>query len=633
MLQSIRDRTQGWIAGIIISLLILSFALWGIHSYFMGGAVSTVVAEVDGVEITKGQLAIAYERLRRQVQSQPNANDELNANTDAGLKDRALQALINIQVLKQASIQQNYYISPLQVDGYLENMPEFQVNNQFSLARFKQALATTMYTPVEFLELIKTSLLIDQPRLGTIFSSFSLPNEVDETIALINQERDIAYIIFPNQLFSKTNVVVSEEMIKKYYNQHQDEFRTPEQVSVEYLELSVKDLSHNIKPTEADLKTFYNENTNAFAEPIKRKLEMLTVPVGSEASQEQVAKAKELIDQLYEKAKQGTSFNALQKSYPQARISVSDARWMAQNEIPSVLQKALSMLTQAGQVTAPIKVSDNSFAIVKAIELKEAQLTSYDNVKNKVQELYTHQKAQELFAELREKLANLTYQHPESLETASKELGLPIKTTELFSMDKGSDEISSNNKVREAAFSNDVLTLQNNSDVIQKNSDSAVVVRVKSHLPSSLLSLKAVQQQIENKLNVAEIETKARQEVRDISDKLNNGMNPQEVIKPYHMSWNQVGFIARHSTKVDSAILDTAFEMPKPTNKHKITYAFAKIPNGYAIIGLKDVKDGKSSGTEEYEVYAEQAQNTQGLLEYGLYKLSTMNGAKIVNSP
>lgn len=631
MLQSIRDKTQGWIAGIIISLLILSFALWGIHSYFMGGAVSTVVAEVDGTEITKGQLAIAYERLRRQVQSQLNSNDELSANTDAGLKDRALQALINIQVLKQASIQQNYYISPLQVDGYLENMPEFQVNNQFSLARFQQALATTMYTPVEFLELIKTSLLIDQPRLGTIFSSFALPNEVDETIALINQERDIIYTVFTNQYFSKANVVVSEEMKKKYYEQHQDEFKTPEQVSVEYLELSTKDLLNKVKVTDADLKTFYNENTNAFAEPVRRKLEMLTVPVASTASPEQIAKAKDLIDQIYEKAKKGVSFDVLQKSNLPSYVTVSAAKWMTQNEIPGVLQKSVLMLTQPGQISAPVKVTDSSFAIVKVIEFKEAQLTSFDNVKDKVKELYTHQKAQELFAEEREKLANLTYQHPESLEVASKELGLPIKETELFAIDKGSNEITANNKVREAAFSNEVLTLQNNSDVIQKNADSAIVIRIKSHVPSSLLSLKAVQQQIADKLRVAEINAKAQKEIRDMSEKLNEGSNPQEILKPYNVSWTQVGFIARHSTKVDTAILDTAFEMPKPTDDHKVTYEVAKVPNGYAIVGLKNVKNGKSTGTEEYEVYAEQAQNTQGLLEYGLYKLSAMNNAKIVN--
>jgi peptidyl-prolyl cis-trans isomerase D len=52
MLQSIRDRTHGWIAGIIISLVILSFALWGIHSYLEGGGGSDTVAKVNSVEIS-----------------------------------------------------------------------------------------------------------------------------------------------------------------------------------------------------------------------------------------------------------------------------------------------------------------------------------------------------------------------------------------------------------------------------------------------------------------------------------------------------------------------------------------------------------------------------------------------------
>ena len=62
MLQTIREHTQGWIAGTIISIIILTFALWGIHSYFVGGAANTNVAEVNGVEITKEQLAVSYER-------------------------------------------------------------------------------------------------------------------------------------------------------------------------------------------------------------------------------------------------------------------------------------------------------------------------------------------------------------------------------------------------------------------------------------------------------------------------------------------------------------------------------------------------------------------------------------------
>lgn len=629
MLQSIRDRTQGWIAGIIISLLILSFALWGIHSYFMGGAVNAAVAEVDGVEITKGQLAVAYERLRRQLQAQLNSDAELgNVNQDAGLKDRALQALINIQVLKQASIKQDYYISPVQVDAYLESMPEFQVNGQFSLVRFQQALSTTMYTPIEFLELIKTSLLIDQPRLGTIFSSFSLPNEVDETISLINQEREVNYVVFPYQYFSK-GVSVSDAMIQKYYQQHQEEFKTPEKVSVEYLDLSLKNLASKIKPTEEELKSFYNENTNAFADPTKWKLEIITLTLPNGASEQQITEAKNTIDQIYEKVKQGDNLKALVKLYPAVNLTINSENWVTQNQVPADLQKTLLTLNKPGLVSSPVKMS-NGFAILKVIEFKEAQLTSFNAAKDKVLEAYAHQRAQELFAEIRENLANLTYQHPESLEAASKELDLPIQVTEFFTFNKGSGDLSSSGKIREIAFSNDVLTLHNNSDVIQKSPDSAVVIRVKSHVPSALLSLNVVQQQIADKLKLVEIDKKAAEEVNKIALELNNGKNPSTVVQPYNVAWNNLGFISRHSTKVDSALLDGAFAMPKPS-KDKMTYAVAKVPTGYAVIGLRAVKDGRLTGNEEYGVYAEQAQNTQGLLEYGLYKLSLMNHAKIVN--
>ena len=163
MLQSIRDHTQGWIAGVIISILILSFALWGIHSYFVGGSVSNNVAEVNGNEITRGQLNLAYERLRRQLQA---SSYEFPSNAETGLKDRALESLINIQVLEQASLKQHYRISPAQVNNFLESMPEFQVDGQFSVSRFQQILATTLYSANDFLDLIRTSLLIDQPQFG-----------------------------------------------------------------------------------------------------------------------------------------------------------------------------------------------------------------------------------------------------------------------------------------------------------------------------------------------------------------------------------------------------------------------------------------------------------------------------------
>ncbi|WP_420331502.1 SurA N-terminal domain-containing protein, partial [Pseudoalteromonas shioyasakiensis] len=37
MLQFIRDNAQGWIAWVIVGLIIIPFALWGLNEYVGGG--------------------------------------------------------------------------------------------------------------------------------------------------------------------------------------------------------------------------------------------------------------------------------------------------------------------------------------------------------------------------------------------------------------------------------------------------------------------------------------------------------------------------------------------------------------------------------------------------------------------
>lgn len=529
MLMSIRDHTHGWIATVIISLLILSFALWGIHSYMVGGSANPYVAEVNGIEITKTQYTAALERVQRQAQMQ--ANGQLPLSAEKNLKQQTLQELIEIEVLKQASLQQKYRVSSQQIDGFLESMPQFQVNGQFSLSRFQQVMSMTMHSTGEFLELIKTTLLIDQPRLGTIFTSFSLPNEVESTIALVNQEREIQYAELSPQLINQS-AAVTPEQIQAYYQQHLSEYQTLEQASVEYLELAVADLEKNIHLTTQELKNYYDENSSSFALPAKDKQ-------------------------------------------------------------------------------------------------KKPEAQPFEKVKDKVTAALAHQKAEEQFATIREKLANLTYEHPDSLKLAATELGLSVKTSEPFVKDKVGKGVAANNKIREATFSHEVLNLQNNSDVIQVTPDLVMVVRIKSHTPASVLPLNTVQKEIVTKLKAIAINNKLEQLANEIKQKLQTAANPEQIIQQYRLHWSAPGMLSRHATTIDSAILDAAFSMPKPQGDQKILYTITKIPNGYAIIGVKAVKEGALKNKDEYRVFAEQIQNTQGLLEYELYKDSLIKQAKI----
>lgn len=630
MLQSIRDRTHGWIAGIIISLLILSFALWGIHSYLESAGSDNVAAKVNGKEISNNQVTVAYDRLRRQLQLQYSANYELPLGAEAELKQRALQSLIGLQVLSQASLAEGYRITTQQIDGFLQSMPEFQANGEFSLARFQQMLATTLFSASDFLDLIKTNLLINQPRLGLVFTSFALPDEINQTIALVGQERDINYLVIPQNYFPAQTITISDQSVHDYYDHNQNEFKTQEQVSLDYIALSTTDLMNSIHPTEDAQKNFYNENSNSFMTPTQWQLTAIILPLSVEASDTDVAKAESKMSELIKAAQNSNNFAELAKRFSVNNASDKFHGWVSINQVQPELQRAVSNLTRANAVSQPVRTRDG-LVLIKAVGYKEAKIQPYDAVKNDVRNELIHQQAQEQLSSMKEKLANLTYEHPDTLAAAAQELGLPVKTTVLFTKDKGGNDITANNKVREAAFSNDVLTLQNNSDVIQLTPDSAIVVRVKSHVPASLLLLTTVQNQIIDKLRQQAIQEKLAQLANEIKTQLQTGaLKPDQVESKYHFTWNHAGFIGRHATKIDQAVLDTAFEMPAIQNGS--TYAAARVANGYAVISLNGVKSGtltSSDSKQQYQAFAEQIQNSQGMLEYELYKDDLMSQAKI----
>jgi len=631
MLQTIREHTQGWIAGIIITIIILTFALWGIHSYFISNTANLNVAEVNGVEITKEQLTVSYERLRRQIQSQYNSTNPIMAKDESALKSRAMQSLIDMEVLKQASSAEGYLISDRQINIYLQSMPEFQVDGQFSLDRFQEVLSSTLLSTSEFLELIRTSLLIDQPKLGIVFSSFSLPDETASAISLVNQERDINYITIPTQYFLSQPIVISADKIKEYYEQNKSDFMTPEQANLEYLELSLKELSSKFNPTDAMLKSFYNENINSYTQPTQWKIGMIEFPLSATATQDEIKQAVNNAELAGKALKDGGDLSKIASQYSGNFLNPG---WMSLSQAPAELQKAISGFSKAGDVSQPFKTS-KGFVVIKALEIQEPKMLSFELVKDKVRESYVHQHAEEKFTEIRDQLADLTYEHPDSLQFASKALSLPIQTSELFTKDKGGKDISQYKKVRDIAFSNDVINLQNNSDVVQLTPETVIVLRIKSHVASALLPLNQVSKQIEDKLKIQEAEKRADKFSEDLMAKLQSGSDPQQLAASYKLKWNSTGFIGRYSNKIDTAILDLAFGLPNPDNaQNKTTYGVTRLPNGYGIVALKSVKQGVISDQKQAAVYAEQIQNSEGLLEYELYKHSQTDNSRIkVNLP
>ncbi len=519
MLQSIRDHTQGWVAGIIVSILILSFALWGISSYFAGGSGNSIVAKVNGIEISSNQLASSYERLQKQLQMQPKS---LQGLSDGELKKRALSNLINTQILYQGAINQNFRVSSEQVDSFLETMPEFQVNGRFSINRFNQLLQASMYSASDFLELIKTTLLIEQPRLGLVLTSFALPNEVSQILALLNQERSIFIISLSQENAFKNKIVISDDAVNAYYQHHQNEFKIPAQVKVQFVEIKLPNFISTIHPSEAELKKFYADNSSSY------------------------------------------------------------------NQEP------------------------------------------YEKIKAKLKEAYIHQQAEEQFASAREKLANVSYEHPDTLEPVAKALNLPIQTSEVFSQQDDKNQSFPTKKMREIAFSDDVLVHKNNSDIIQIDADHVLVLRVISHTPAATLPLNEVKAKIISTLQTDIAQEALLKQATKLKDQLEKSSNLQTLVNENNLKSSSAEFITRNSTKFSAQILKAAFALPKPTSDKPLPSLILKVKDGYDIVVLSAIKNGNSISAEQAKSLPMEAENGQGMIEYDAYSNYLKSEADIV---
>lgn len=633
MLQSIRDHSQGWLTTVIMSIVVIAFGLWGIHSYLGTTAQPTTMAKVNKYVIQQAEFNTAYERLRSEQQMQLGADFIIDQKMEAALKKRALDQLIMGQLLQQAATKDGYRVSVAEVYVALAMIPAFQVNGQFSTERFKEALNEMLYTEKTFLDDLQTTMLVNQVHSGFVESTFSLPSEVDTAIKLVNQKRDIGYLIIPLTRFNNT-IQISDAEAAAYYNQHQTQFVTPEQVSVEYLELSLPQLANQLHFSDAQLQQFYQNNISSYTRPQRWHIADILIKVPVHPSSKDIAAAKAKINSLLARARSGESFAKLAAENSEDTASAKkggELDWFSPGMADPQIEKVVNGL-KVGEISAPIQTK-YGFSIVQLLAVEQPQVSPFDKVRAQVVKAIAQQQADKLFADASDKLSNLTYANPASLDVAAKALGIQVKGSGLFGRTGGKDAITSNPKVYAAAFSADVLQ-GNNSEVIELDPETQLVLHIKQHKAAALMPFSAVRDQV-----VAQLKTQAEQQQaqalgEQILASLAAGKNIHELAQKANLTWNETPDAKRFGEHIPTTLLNTAFRMPRPTTANPFSSLGLKMPNGdYAVLMVSGVHDGVpplSATDNQIRIYQEQLERNYGQMDYALYVRGLIHKSKVV---
>lgn len=622
MLQKLNERIQGVVAWLVVILIGITFTLFGVDYYLQSRQTVNAKVVVNDNPITLQAFDTSYRRARAMQDL-----SQMTAASEKKLQNQVLDQMITNEVLVQSARKNGFDVSAEQANVAILSIPQFQEDGHFSAQKYQQALNAALFTPSTFQNEVNQGMLLNQQRFAFMGSSFALPDEIDRFVSLYMQSRDYDYLIVPVSRFEK-DVQVSQDAVTDYYKKHKNEFMTPEKVSVEYVTLSMRDIRDKVNVSDDDVKRYYEDNQNNYLTPARWQVAHILFAVPPDANKDELEKVQNKANSAYQiLQKDPNQFETLVSKLSDDKLSIADKGvlpWITAGQ--NDYSRFLSHLTTPGQMSPPEKTK-LGYEIFKLVDYKPVSTKQLSEVAASIKEQLIAEMAQTQYTQAMEQLSDLSYQSPDSLKPVADALKLKIETTQPFSREGSTDNITKSKQVINAAFSHDVLDLGNNSDPIQLDNESVVVVRVNQHWPEKEQPLEAVQNRI-NKILVRQI---AESKAKELGMKL---LNPAEdkqqhdFIESNNLSWKSVVKATRDNDKEDSEINDMAFNLVRPESRDGFV-----LPNGdYAVVKLKQINDGKLSDLdrEQQDSLIQQIEASYGMMDYDLYVKGLMSRAQIV---
>jgi len=625
MLQKLNERIQGVVAWLVIILIAVTFTLFGIDYYMQSHQDSNAQVEVNGQAITKQAFEVSYRRTR-----QLRDPAQMTATSENQLKKQVMDEMILNRVSVQAARTYGFEVNIAQADAAILSIPQFQEDGHFSSDRYQQALTGAFFTPESFQTEVRQGMLLNQQRFAFMGTAFALPTEIERFVKLYMQTRDYSYLSIPSALFIK-QVVVNDDEINNYYQQHQKEFVSPEKISIDYIHLSMKDIKEKIKLSDEQIQTYYNDNQSNYFTPAQWQVAHILFALPADASAEEQERVHENAD---------NAFKMLQKDpalFDEKMATLSDDKISNINKgvLPWIVagqtefDKALVKLDNPGQISEPVK-SSHGYEIFKLISYKPATVKPLAEVKGDIEDQVIVEQAQAEYARALEQLSDLSYQTPDSLTPVAEALKLDVKQSAPFSREGDDNPLTKNKQVINAAFSHDVLELGNNSEPVQVDNDGVVVLRINKRIPSAQKSLAEVKTGITDKIAKKKAEDQAQQLGEQLLNAKQDSTQLQKLITANQLQWHDVTQAARDdSESAPESINELAFNLAKAGAKtgHSLN-------NGdYVLVELKKINDGQLAtlDNEQRASITQQIEASSGLMDYDLYINDLVSKAKIVN--
>jgi peptidyl-prolyl cis-trans isomerase D len=614
MLTKIREMTSGWIAGVILGVVIIMFSLWGINGYFTGKT-ETYAARITikpgwfGTGFGAKYKDISQEEFRSQLtRERQQQREQLKEHFDQATFDSiankraVMDHVIDRDVIAAAAARDGLAVSAQQLYDAIAAEPAFQSSGKFDPAQYKEILArlNPPMTPSQYEAGVRDDLLVRAVPDEISASGIAASSDLDDALRLSDQKRDLRYLELPVPAEAATP---SDADLQAWYKAHAANYRTQEQVALEYLEL---DASKLVVPTTVDeqtLRQHYDEQKNRYVEPEQRQAShiLINVPANSGAAGEKAALtiAKAL---AVEARKPGADFAALARANSQDEGSKNlggDLGWLSQSVIEQKAFGTALFALKPGQVSDPVRTAEG-WHIILLRDVRPGRQIPFESVRADLERDELKDEREKMYADRSGKLVDLTLKDSTTLAPVARELGLTIQRTPLFTR-AGGTGIAADPNVLKAAFSASVLEDGNTSDAIElgKNQDHVIVIRDAQHLPVRTLPFAQVHDRVLADLQADRRATAAKSAADAMLARAAKGESLDALATAVGGTVKTLAAVVRTATTPSADLIAVGFRLPRPSQGKPLQTAIAVLaPDRYALVEADKVVDGDPATTD-----------------------------------
>lgn len=538
MLQDIRNSTQGPVFKVIVGLIVLSFALFGVESILLGGSDDSV-ALVNGDKIRAVEVQQATNRQKQQIAAMLGENFDPSLIDDAQLSARALEGLVGNKLQQQWAESLGLTASDVQLGAQVAAIPAFQIDGKFSAELYKQSLAAAGFTPLTFREALRVDEIVKQLNGGLLASEFVTGAEARALARVNGETRSVRYAKVAGDRFQNT-VEITQDQIQAYYDSNAAQFVSEEAVVLDYITLRADDFVEPV--AEADLRAAYEQEISSYAYQDEARVSHILLIQGDDEADEAYAQR---IQSAQTALTDGEAFSVVAERLSDDIGSSSDGGdlgYTAGDVFPAEMEEAIKGL-DINEVSGPV-LTDAGTHLITVTDRRSSEPPSFMEMRSELEASLSQADAQRRLVSQVEALKDLTYTATDLREPAET-LGLDVVRSAPITR-RGGQGVLGDDRVIAAAFS-DLVIEEGWSEVIEVSENAFVALKLVEHQPAAPQSIEQVSDRIVSVLTAQAEEEALRAFGNELLDQLAGGRTIEDIAQEHNLEW-QVALQSRRGS-------------------------------------------------------------------------------------